>query len=89
MKKFTTLLLSIIISVSVLHAQQVKIDPAFWWSGMEETELQLMVYGENIASYKPELSTENIKIKEVVTLKIPNYQLLYLDITGSQPHCQV
>ena len=85
MKKFTTILLSIIISVSVLQAQQVKIDPAFWWSGMEETELQLMVYGENIASYKPELSTENIKIKEVVTLKSPNYQLLYLDITGSQP----
>ena len=85
MRKFTTILLSIIISVSVLQAQQVKIDPAFWWSGMEETELQLMVYGENIASYKPELSTENIKIKEVVTLKSPNYQLLYLDITGSQP----
>ena len=52
MRKFTTILLSIIISVSVLHAQQVKIDPAFWWSGMEETEFQLMVYGENIASYK-------------------------------------
>ncbi|MBF6597244.1 MAG: glycoside hydrolase family 13 protein [Fermentimonas sp.] len=85
MKKFTTILLSIIISVSVLQAQQVKIDPAFWWSGMEETELQLLVYGENIASYKPELSTENIKIKEVVTLKSPNYQLLYLDITGSKP----
>ena len=85
MRKFTTILLSIIISVSVLQAQQVKIDPAFWWSGMEETELQLMVYGENIASYKPELSTENIKIKEVVTLKSPNYQLLYLDITGSKP----
>ena len=77
MRKLTTILLSIILSASILQAQQVKIDPSFWWSGMEETELQLMVYGENIASYKPELSTENIKIKEVVTLKSPNYQLIY------------
>ncbi len=84
MRKFT-ILLSIILSVSILQAQQIKIDPAFWWSGMEEPELQLMVYGENIAAYKPELSTENINIKEVVTLKSPNYQLLYLDISGSKP----
>src|SRR5690554_1943136 len=85
MKRFTTILLSIILSVTILQAQQIKIDPAFWWSGMEETELQLMVYGENIASYKTEINSENIKIKEVVTLKSPNYQLLYLDISGSQP----
>ena len=84
MKKYISLL-SLIISVTFLQAQQVKIDPAFWWSGMQETELQLMVCGDNIASYKPEVISDNIRIKEVVTLDSPNYQLIYLDLTESQP----
>ncbi len=78
-------LLIFIISANLLHAQQIKIDPAFWWSGMKETELQLMVYGTDIASYKPVVSSENIKIKEVVTLDSPNYQIIYLDISKSKP----
>lgn len=84
MKKIS-LFLYLIITVSLLQAQDIKIDPTFWWSGMEETELQLMVYGDNIASYKPEISSTNIRIKEVVTLESPNYQLIYLDISNSQP----
>ena len=79
------ILLSLLLAVSLLQAQEIKIDPSFWWSGMQETELQLMVYGDNIASYKPEVSSQNIRIKEVVTLDSPNYQLIYLDLSGSQP----
>ena len=44
MKKIA-LFLSILLVASFMQAQDIKIDPAFWWSGMEETELQLMVYG--------------------------------------------
>lgn len=84
-KKIKYLWIYFIISVSLLHAQEIKIDPAFWWSGMMETELQLMVHGDDIASYKPEISSENIKIKEVVTLDSPNYQLIYLDLINSKP----
>src|SRR5690554_4566111 len=79
------LLAALYILTIQLHAQQIKIDPAFWWSGMMETELQLMVHGDDIASYKPEISSENIKIKEVVTLDSPNYQLIYLDLINSKP----
>jgi hypothetical protein len=84
-KKIKYLWIYFIISVSLLHAQEIKIDPAFWWSGMMETELQLMVHGDDIATYKPEISSENIKIKEVVRLDSPNYQLIYLDISNSKP----
>ena len=31
------------------------------------------------------LVPENIKIKEVVTLDSPNYQLIYLDLINSKP----
>src|SRR5690554_1297748 len=84
MKKLSFFLYFVIL-VSFLQAQEIKIDPAFWWSGMQETELQLMVYGENIASYKPEISSENIRIKEIVLLESPNYQLIYLDISNAKP----
>lgn len=84
MKKIISYLFLMLI-VSVLQAQEVKIDPTFWWSGMQETELQLMVSGDNIASYKPVVKSENIRIKEVVTLDSPNYQIIYLDISQSVP----
>ena len=75
----------LLFTVTVLQAQQIKIDPAFWWSGMKETELQLMVYGDDIASFKPEITSDNVRIKEVVLLENPNYLLIYLDLSESQP----
>lgn len=84
MKK-AALLLSVLLTVSLTLAQDLKIDPTFWWSGMEETELQLMVYGEHIADYKPTISSENVRVKEAVQLESPNYLLIYLDISMSVP----
>jgi glycosidase len=52
---------------------------------MEEPELQLMVYGENIAGYTPETTSKNVRIKETVRLESPNYLILYLDISESSP----
>lgn len=68
-----------------LQAQQVKVEPAFWWSGMAETELQLMVYGKEIAAYKATIASPHIHLKEAVTLESPNYQILYLDLSHSVP----
>lgn len=84
MKKRTLLALLLLLAC-VLHAQQVKVEPAFWWSGMQETELQLMVYGKDIADYKAEIASPHIQLKEAATLESPNYQILYLDISNSVP----
>mgnify|MGYP002226495760 FL=1 len=45
---FLSLLLALFAS-STLSADNLKIEPAFWWSGMKNPELQLMVYGKDIA----------------------------------------
>lgn len=79
------LFLSLILVTSLAQAQQIQIDPSFWWSGMQENELQLMVSGENIAAYTPELNTAHVRIKEVVRLGSPNYQIIYLDLSNSIP----
>lgn len=68
-----------------LSAQQLSIEPAFWWSGMQESELQLMVYGSNIADYKAAITSPHVYLKESVALESPNYKLLYLDISKSVP----
>jgi glycosidase len=83
MKK--NIFLLFLLSLFPLQAQQIKVEPSFWWSGMEEPELQLMVYGKNVASYIPEVTSKNVRIKESVRLENPNYLLLYLDISGSSP----
>lgn len=84
MKK-TTLFSLFLFSWMVLHAQQFNVEPAFWWSGMQEPELQLMISGNDIADYKATISSNKVYLKESVTLESPNYQLLYLDISKSVP----
>ena len=85
MKKIILFLFLFLITICSIHAREVRVEPSFWWSGMEESELQLMVYGDNIADYSAEVTSKDVKIKESVRLGSPNYLLLYLDIAGSSP----
>lgn len=81
---FLSLLLALFAS-SALAANQVKIEPAFWWSGMKNPELQLMVYGKDIAGYLPSVKYPGVQLKSSVALESPNYLLIYLDIAQAQP----
>ena len=82
------LLLSLIICLlfpGFISAKGITAEPAFWWSGMKNPELQLMVYGENIASFRPSVSYPGVKLKSSVALESPNYLLVYLDVENAQP----
>ena len=49
MKKVFLILGTLLLSLSTYAAMNVnKIDPPFWYTGMQNPELQLMVYGEGI-----------------------------------------
>ena len=49
MKKLFLILGTFLLSLSTYAAMNVnKIDPPFWYAGMQNPELQLMVYGEDI-----------------------------------------
>ena len=51
MKKFFFILGSFLLSLSTYAAMNVnKIDPPFWYAGMKNPELQLMIYGEGIGT---------------------------------------
>ncbi|WP_442868039.1 alpha-amylase family glycosyl hydrolase [Chryseobacterium sp. B21-037] len=49
-----------------------RVEPAFWWKGMKNPELQLLIYGKNIADYGIELSN-GIRIKDIRKVENPNY----------------
>lgn len=85
MKKIFSSFIIIFFATISVFSQQLSIEPAFWWSGMQESELQLMVYGNNIADYKATITSPHVYLKESVALESPNYKLLYLDISKSVP----
>lgn len=84
MKKILITILLSISTILVIQAKELKVDPSFWWSGMQETELQLMIYGDGIANYIPTVTANDVTIKESVRLASPNYQVIYLDISQSK-----
>lgn len=67
------------------EAQQIeKIEPLFWWSDMKNPELQLMVYGKDIAGYKPTINYPGVILKSSVAFESPNYLMIYLDVSKAK-----
>lgn len=62
-----------------------RIDPANWFVGMKNPSLQLMVYGEGIASADVTTDYAGVKVDSIVRLDSPNYLLVYLNLDGAQP----
>jgi len=58
-----------------------KVEPPFWWSGMANPQLQLMVYGKDISSLEPQIKSSDIQILEVHHTDSENY--LFIDLTIS------
>ena len=50
----------------------------------EKSQLQVLLYGENISSKWCDISRQDILLKEVVKQN-PNYLLLYMDLSEALP----
>lgn len=55
-------------------------EPPFWWAGMKNSKLQLMVHGERIAELQPSLSYPGVRIASVTRVASPNYLFIDLDM---------
>jgi len=63
-----------------------RIEPAYWWRGMKNPFLQLIVHGNNIAQRDVALQYPGITLKAVHKVENPNYLFLDLDISaGTAP----
>ena len=61
-----------------------KVAPYFWWAGMKNPELQILLYGEELALSDVSVSGEGIYLKETVRQDNPNYLLLYFDLSEAK-----
>nr|WP_239474293.1 glycoside hydrolase family 13 protein [Phocaeicola plebeius] len=61
-----------------------KVAPSFWWAGMKNSELQILLYGEDLALSDVSVLGEGIYLKETVRQDNPNYLLLYLDLSEAK-----
>ena len=59
-----------------------RVEPSFWWAGMKNPSLQLLIYGENISETQPSIRYEGVRIEKVVKVENPNYLFVYLDIAS-------
>jgi glycosidase len=57
-----------------------RVEPPNWWTGFEETELQLMVYGENIGNATPNIDYPGVSIENIEKADSPNYLFIDLEI---------
>ncbi len=82
-KKFlvSCLVLVFMIPVSRVDAIETeRVEPPFWWTGMKNSEVHLMVYGEDIALTRPSIDYPNVSLERIITVENPNYLFLDLDI---------
>ena len=81
MKKLLLLIICLLY-ISAVHAIDIsRLEPACWWVGMKNPELQIMVYGKNIASSQVHIDYPGVRIKEIVGVENPNYLFLLQDVS--------
>ena len=79
----TKLVAFLMFSISTF-AQVDKVEPPFWWSDMNRSDVQIMFYGKNIA--QNEVSVSNgIIIKEIQKTENPNYVFVTIDTKNVSP----
>lgn len=61
-----------------ITAQNIRVEPPFWWTGMQHKSLQLLVHGDNIGALETEISYPGITVEKIHKVENPNY--LFIDL---------
>ncbi len=81
MKRVLVLFVALL-TVAVSFASKIeRVEPTFWWTGMKNEKLQIMVYGENLAGLSPSIDYAGVTLLETINVDSPNYLFLYLTIS--------
>ncbi len=94
MKKIISLLIICLITLHGTGAgkpkkaetlMQPRVEPTFWWAGMHNPSLQLMVYGTDIGSSRVIIKHPGVVLKSVTAVENPNYLFIDLDLSKATP----
>lgn len=88
MKKiFFYLIISLLCcNASVVAQQKIEhVEPAFWWVGMKNPTLQVLVHGADIASLNPVIEHPGVRLAQTIKVESPNYLFLDIALNGAKP----
>lgn len=81
-KKIFATIASSVAAFSMMAAPQIDIvDPPYWWTGMENDTLQIMLHGDDIRDCHVNVDYPGVELLDIARLDNPNYQFLYLLVT--------
>ncbi|EHQ30624.1 glycoside hydrolase family 13 protein [Mucilaginibacter paludis] len=60
-----------------------RVEPAFWWVGMKNPKLQLIVHGNQIASRSVKLNYPGVRLAQVHQVENSNYLFLDIEISAT------
>lgn len=55
-----------------------RVDPASWWIGFEQPDVQLLVHGDDVASLEPHVEYAGVRIASTTRTTSPNYLFVTL-----------
>lgn len=58
-----------------------RLEPPFWWAGMQDKRLELLVHGANIATLEPVIDHDDVSIVAVHRSDNPNYLFVELELS--------
>jgi neopullulanase len=64
---------------------QPRVEPMFWWTGMKNPNLQLMVHGPNIGNTRVVIQQPGVVLKSVSAVQNPNYLFIDLELKNAMP----
>ncbi len=78
----TALLLCLLLCVllPVQAASISRVEPANWWIGMRHHQVELLLYGDDIAALRPRIAHPGVRVAGVQALENPNYLFVAVDI---------
>lgn len=79
----TLLLLTAILPAMAQMPALERVEPASWWTGMQQPFLQLIVHGDKIAEREVVIDYPGVTLLKVNKVENPNYLFLDLNITAA------
>ena len=84
MNKFNYFILLFFIGLQI-NAQKIeRVEPPNWWVGMKHTQLELLIYGKDIAELTPSIEGVNCTLANSVKTENENYLFLTVDVSKAE-----
>lgn len=65
---------------------QVRVEPPYWWIGMANPHVEVLIYDQGIRDFEPSVQYQGVSVSHVTRLQNPNYLFVELQIApGARP----